>query len=188
MARVRIADRCNPRGVARTLQPLPDRGANEPPARPAIPVAIGLPGRLSRDDQKNADTLGNRLVEDSIEQALRAIQRVAMQIHGPVGSRDAPAETPIPSSIERIGEGFLLCHGRRRRHPQRRNPATLRSGHGWLDWWRRGQRRSNLALALRNPARERLHSGGHALPERGLVRIEPPAHAGPPAAPQRCAG
>ena len=81
MSRMRAANRGNVAGVAGCGQPVADRGTNGAALDRSL---IGL-RRLTGNQEKNARSRGDRLVEAGIEERIGRIEIVAMKINNKVG-------------------------------------------------------------------------------------------------------
>jgi len=95
MAPVRTAHGSNVRCMPRSGKPVVDRGPNAPARdrRLAWPMMAG-------NEQDNAVTGINRLLENAVDRAPRGVERHPVQVKHPVGLGLARAEPAVPARVE----------------------------------------------------------------------------------------
>ena len=114
MAPVRTAHGSNVRCMPRSGKPVVDGRADAPARdrRLARPMMAG-------NEQDNAVTGINRLLENAVDRAPRGVERHPVQVEHPVGLGRARAEPPVPACVEGIPDGRAGWHWSRNRKQSR---------------------------------------------------------------------
>ena len=163
MARVRSSNGDDPRGVAGRREPVSHRCAN-PSARD---WRITGP-RVSGDQEHHPLFLRDRLLEPAVDGAPRSIEIVSVQVDHPVRRQRAVAKTPVPASVEVVGNRRTR---RRRRGWCRTLPEAALGGFRRRRFLRLGLRRLDRCLSDGFPGK-RADGRGDSRPQRLFVSAE----------------
>ncbi len=156
MAPVGSADRGDPRRMARSGEPIMDRGSDAS----ALDWGLSRP-RMPGDQQQHPVSGHDRSLQSGIDRAPGSIEIETVKVEHTIGL-DAPcAQSTVPSTVERSG---LRTGGLRRRLAN--NRGFRPGGHS------RGSWRRIMSSSGRQFARERPDGGGHPLPQFLFLRGE----------------